>query len=286
MVRAPVQELFVLIGDPVAGNPTQEVVEDAFRRLGLNWRYINARVLAGDLPAAISGLRAMHFRGAHVTIPHKVSVVPLLDQLTPAAELIGAVNCIVNRRGRLVGENTDGKGLVAALSKRIQLAGRRVVLFGAGGAARAIGVELALGGAREIRLINRDDARRASLADSLQRLGIEVAAEAWPTSPITIDADIVVNATSIGMANNALTTVPVEWGAAPRQLVAVDVVIEPQTRFIADARSVGAVVVTGIEMLVEQAILSIELWTGRSPDRVAVGQVFQRELVSQGGSTR
>src|SRR6266571_7994455 len=108
MVRAPVPELFALIGDPVAGNPTQEVVEDAFQRLGLNWRYINARVLAADLPAAISGLRAMHFRGAHVTIPHKVSVAALLDQLTPAAELIGAVNCIVNRRGLLVGENTDG----------------------------------------------------------------------------------------------------------------------------------------------------------------------------------
>jgi shikimate dehydrogenase len=289
MVRDPIPRLFALLGDPVAGNPTQEIVEDAFRRLGLDWRYVTIRVRPSDLPAAIAGLRALGFAGAHLTVPHKVAVVPLVDQLSPATAAIGAVNCIVAHDARLVGENTDGKGFVSAVSAVTEVARARVVIFGAGGAARAIAVELALAGASSIRLVNRDPERRSAVARTVEGLGVAVSEEAWPDRPLALgDATIVVNATTIGMTArpSAGEDVPVDWAGVPPGLVAADVVIGPSTRFVAAARAAGATVVTGLDMLVEQAVLSIELWTGLSPDRTAIRAILEDELSITEGVAR
>lgn len=289
MVRDPIPRLFALLGDPVAGNPTQEIVEDAFRRLGLDWRYVTMRVRPSDLPAAIAGLRALGFAGVHLTVPHKVAVVPLVDQLSPAAVAIGAVNCIVAHDAHLVGENTDGKGFVSAVAAVTDVAGARVVIVGAGGAARAIAVELALAGASEIRLVNRDPERRGAVARTVEGLGVAVSEEAWPDRPLPLgDATIVVNTTTIGMTArpSAGEDVPIDWAGVPRGLVAADVVIEPSTRFVAAARAVGATVVTGLDMLVEQAVLSIELWTGLTPDRTAIRAILDAELSTTEGVAR
>ena len=288
MVRSPIPRLFALVGDPVAGNPTQEVVEDAFRRLGLDWRYVSARVDGAVLPDAIRGLRALGFAGAHVTVPHKVAVASLVDERSPAAAAIGAVNCIVTRDGRLVGENTDGKGLVSAVSAVTDIQGSRIVLYGAGGAARAIGVELALAGAGKVTIVNRDRARALGMADAVRALGVDVATEAWPDRPRPLgDASIVVNATTIGMAGVASEedAVPVDWSTGSPGLVAADVVIAPATGFVSAAIEAGFVAVTGVDMLVEQAALSVELWTGRTPDRAALRAVLERELASPRGGT-
>lgn len=288
MVREPIPRLFALLGDPVVGNPTQEIVEDAFRRLGLDWRYVSTRVRPDGLAAAVAGLRAMGFAGAHVTVPHKVAVVPLLDDLSAAARAIGAVNCIVARDGRLIGENTDGKGLVSAVSAVTDVTGARVLLFGAGGAARAIAVELALAGARSIRLVSRDPARRAGLAAVLADRDIAVVDEPWPAQPIAPgDATIVVNATTIGMpgVSSAHALVPVAWERAAPGLIAADVVIGHSTQFTEAARQAAAIAVDGVDMLVEQAFLSVELWTDRRPDRAALRTVLERELaVAEGDS--
>jgi shikimate dehydrogenase len=288
MVGDPTPRLFALLGDPVAGNPTQEIVEDAFRHMGLDWRYVSVRVAADDLPAAMGGIRAMGFAGANVTVPHKVAVVPLVDDLSPAAASIGAVNCIVRDGDRLTGENTDGAGLVAAVARVAEVRGADVLLFGAGGAARAIAVELALAGARSLRIVNRDPARREGLVRALQPLGVRVAAEDWPTGLATLTGErLVINATTLGMRpDGGPASVPVDWARAGSGVIAADVVIRPSTVFLREAAEAGATPVTGLEMLVEQAVRSLQLWTGRTPDRAALRAVLERELGVPGGNVR
>src|SRR5262245_47612588 len=150
-------ELCAVFGQPVAENPPVVMIEAAFRALGLDWRYLTIEVSPADLADAVRGFRAMGFRGGNCTIPHKVAVVPLLDELSPAARDIGAVNCIVRRGERLVGENTDGKGFLQSVQELGPVSGRSVVLFGAGGAARAVAVELLRAGAGSLTLVNRGE---------------------------------------------------------------------------------------------------------------------------------
>src|SRR5262245_33166453 len=157
------QELVGVFGQPVAENPTQVMIEAAFRAMGLDWRYLTIEVAPADLPAAVAGLRAMGFRGINCTIPHKVAVVPLLDELTPAAKAIGAVNCVARQGDKLLGENTDGKGFLQSVEEHGPVAGRSAVLLGAGGAARAIGVELLRAGAASITVVNRNRDRGREL---------------------------------------------------------------------------------------------------------------------------
>ena len=157
------QELVGCYGYPVAENPTQAMIEPAFRALGLDWRYLTLEVRPEGLKAAVEAARVFGFQGFNCTIPHKVEVIQYLDRLGESAELMGAVNCVVNREGKLVGENTDGKGFVASLEEIDDPAGKSVVIFGAGGAARAISVEMALAGANRISIVNRSEDRGREL---------------------------------------------------------------------------------------------------------------------------
>src|SRR5260370_19224979 len=157
-------ELVAVFGQPVAENPTQCMVEAAFRDLGIDWRYLTIEVAPADLADAIRGMRAMGFRGANCTIPHKVAVVQYLDELSPAVQAIGAVNCIVGQGNRLLGENTDGKGFLQSVQEVMPVKGKRAVILGAGGAARAIGVELLRAGCAAITVVNRSRHRGEELA--------------------------------------------------------------------------------------------------------------------------
>src|SRR5690348_16504547 len=157
------QELVGCFGFPVAENPTQAMIEPAFRDLGLDWRYLTLEVRPENLAAAVSGARAFGFRGFNCTIPHKVAVIQHLDGLGESASLMGAVNCVVNREGQFLGENTDGKGFVASFRSLGDPRDKSLVLLGAGGAARAIGVEMALAGCSQITLVNRDEKRGRAL---------------------------------------------------------------------------------------------------------------------------
>src|SRR5260221_2119782 len=153
------QELTGAFGKPVAENPTQAMFEAAYRHLGLDWRYLTIEVDPEHLGDAVRGARAMGFAGFNCTIPHKVAVIPHLDALGESAAVMGAVNCVVRRENKLIGENTDGKGFVTALRTLTDPAGNRVVMFGAGGAARAIGVELGLADAKHITGVNPGETR-------------------------------------------------------------------------------------------------------------------------------
>ena len=161
------QELTAALGQPIAENPTQVMMESAYRHQGRDWRYLTIEVSAEGLAAAVAGARAMGFAGFNCTIPHKVAVIEHLDELGESASLMGAVNCVVRRGDRLVGENTDGKGFVRSLSDLLDPSGTRVVILGAGGAARAIGVELALAGAERITIVNRSESRGRELVEQL-----------------------------------------------------------------------------------------------------------------------
>ena len=158
-------ELVGSMSEGAAGNPTGVMIEAAFAHHGLAWRYVNMEVAAAALGDAVHGSRAMGFRGFNCSMPHKVAVIDHLDGLAPSASVIGAVNCVVRDGDRLIGHNTDGEGFLRALRERVGVREARVVLLGAGGAARAIGVELGFAGAAEVTIVNRDEERGKALAE-------------------------------------------------------------------------------------------------------------------------
>jgi shikimate dehydrogenase len=263
-----------------AGNPTVAMIEAAFQHHGLHWRYVNMEVTPADLYDAVGGARAMGFRGFNLSMPHKVAVTPMLAALGESAALIGAVNCVVVRDGRLVGENTDGKGFLASLREVIDPAGKRVVMFGAGGAARAVAVELALAGAFSITVVNRSEDRGRELVETLRdRAGVSAEFAPWRGDySIPADADVVINATSIGLYEpDAL--LPLDLETLRPGLVVADVVFNPpRTRLLRDAEARGCTVLDGLGMLVNQGVICIQYWTGAAPDAAVMRRALEEAL--------
>lgn len=281
------QELVAAFGQPIAENPTQVMIEAAFRHHGLDWRYLTIEVAPESLGDAVRGAFAMGFRGFNCTIPHKVAVIEHLAGLGPSAALMRAVNCVVRRGEEWIGENTDGKGFVASLRPIVDPAGTRVVMFGAGGAARAIGVEMALAGASHVIVVNRSEGRGRELVELLNG---EVAAEA--PGPFAADfvvwndeyavparTDVVVNATSIGLYPDVDARLALDPSSLTPAMVVADVIPNPpRTRLLNDAEARGCEVIDGLGMLVAQGVIGVEYWTGISPDagvmRAALKAVF------------
>jgi len=278
-------ELCSLFGKPIAENPTQPMIEAAFRHHGLHWRYVQFEIEPEQLADAVRGMRAMGFRGGNVTTPHKVAIVKHLDRIAESASLMGAVNCIVRRGNELVGENTDGKGFVQSLRTKTDPAGKRVVILGAGGAARAIGVELALAGARSLAIVNRSRERGRELAELL-RTKAKAAAEAvaWEGDfAVPADADVVVNATSIGLFPDVQARVPLNVSTlAPRMVVADVIPNPPETRLLRDARSRGCAVLDGLGMLVNQGVIGFKYWTGIDAEPAVMRQALEEVFGTQG----
>lgn len=269
------QELVGCYGFPVAENPTQAMIEPAFRAMDLDWRYLTLEVRPENLAAAVAGARAFGFRGFNCTIPHKVEVIPLLDGLGESAELMGAVNCVVNRDGKLIGENTDGKGFVSSLRELTDPAGKSCVIFGAGGAARAISVEMALAGCTQVTIVNRSAERGSQLVELLNSKVKEacdgkLSAEfiSWEGDYAIPDGtDVVINATSIGLFPDLDARIALDTDSLVPEMVVADVIPNPpKTRLVKDATQRGCRVIDGLGMLVAQGVIGIEYWTGRTPD--------------------
>ena len=259
---------FGLLGEIVDGNPTQEMIGAGFAAAGLPWSYVSMAVPRGSFRVAWEAARTLGFAGLNVTKPFKVEAAALVDRLTPAAAAIGAVNCAYRDGEALVGDNTDGRGLARAVAGAGTIAGARVVVLGAGGAARAAAVELAFAGARDVVVVARAEAPARSLVEAVAALGSATAShERWSgTYRVPPSTDILVNATSVGMLDPDERPAVDLGELAPGALVA-DVVIAPRpTGFLADAASRGLVTVHGNEMLVWQAAIGFELWTGRPAD--------------------
>lgn len=256
-----------LFAQPAAENPTVAMVEAAYRDLGLDARYLTCEVPPESLGEAVRGARAMGWLGFNCSLPHKVAVIDHLDEVAESARLIGAVNCVVVRDGRLIGENTDGLGFLTSLSAVVDPRGTRVVLLGAGGAARAIAVELALAGAAEIRIVNRGVERGRVLADHVASVTPAKASyEQWMGPVVVGEADVLVNATSIGLFPDTAVP-PVDFTTLnPRTVVADVVPNPPRTGFLEAGAEHGCRTLDGLGMLVNQGVIGIRHWTGLEAD--------------------
>jgi shikimate dehydrogenase len=275
------QELTAAFGQPISENPTQVMIEAAYRHLNLNWRYLTIEVGPNDLEAAVQGAKVMGFQGFNCTIPHKVNVIQYLDGLGESASLMGAVNCVVRRDGQWIGENTDGKGFVSSLRELTDPKNKKIVIFGAGGAARAISVEVALAGAHHITIVNRSAQRGEELTTLLQnKLPCYADFSCWDTTfTIPSDTDIVINATSIGLFPDIETRLDFDIESLSSNMVVADVIPNPPaTNLVRDARAKGCKVIDGLAMLVSQGVIGVKHWTGFDPDptimRSALVKVF------------
>lgn len=258
-------ELIGLFGCPVDENPTVVIMEAAFKALGLNYRYNTMLVYPENLETAVKSLKALHMKGTHITIPHKVSVISYLDRLTDTAALIGAVNTVYEDHGEMVGENTDGKGFIKSLEdEHIKISGKKAVILGAGGAARAIAVELALAGTRKIIIVNRSPDRGETLVKLInEKTTAHAEFTLWEGCyNVDEDTDILVNCTSIGLYPD--TNVPnIDYNTLKFTTVVCDIIPNPlHTRFMAKAQACGCKTLDGFSMLINQAAVSFKLWTG------------------------
>jgi shikimate dehydrogenase len=268
------------MGQPVAGNPTQFMMERAFAAAGLDWRYLTLEVAPEDLENAVRGMRAMGFKGGNFTLPHKVAVIEYLDKLSDAAEMMGAVNC-VNRQGDvLIGENTDGKGFIQSLRDVVDPADKKVVVLGAGGAARAIAVELGLAKAAEVTIVNRTPERGQELVDLLSsKANVASKLTAWEGDyAVPEETDILVNATSIGMGDPD-EVVPIEVASLHARLVVADVIVNPpETWLLRTAAENGCQILDGLGMLVNQGVIGFKIWTETEPDASVMREAVEEFL--------
>ncbi len=265
--------LLGLIGTPVEHSKSPEMYNYCFDKFGLDYAY-----LAFDLPVekteeAINALKTVGFRGANVTMPCKQEALKYMDELTPAAKAIGAINTIVNDNGRLIGYNTDGMGYTKNLERSgVAVKGKKIVLLGGGGAASAIAAQAALEGAAKISIFNLKDAFWDKLEKTVQRI-----AEAVPECEFTLndladktllkksidEADILSNATRVGMAPNDDATLIEDTSWFRKELVVTDAVYAPpKTRFLKEAEAAGCIVCSGLGMLLCQGAEAFRLYTG------------------------
>ena len=261
--------LLALIGHPVEHSLSPAMHNAAFAADGLDYAYVALDVRPENLPAAVTGLKVLDFRGFNVTMPHKRAMLSLLDDVDEGARISGAVNTVVIEGSSLRGYNTDGGGMVMACREGgIELSDRRVLLLGAGGAAAAIALSLGAEGAGELRVVNRSAEPARELAHKLRGAGLEKV-EAYPLGALdeaARGAEVIVNATSLGMKDGDPLPVPAEYLEGKRAVC--DAVYRPgtQTALIRESRRRGAGVVAGERMLLYQGVLAQRLWIGREPN--------------------
>jgi shikimate dehydrogenase len=260
--------LSALVGSfatPAAENPTVAMIEAAFRHHGMDARYINCEVEPAALGDAARGARAMGWRGFNCSTPHKVAIIQHLDGLGQSAATIGAVNCAVRRGDKLIGENTDGVGFMESLRTVVDPARKSLVVFGAGGAARAIAVEAALAGAAKITIVNRGEARGRELTRLInEKTKAEANFVLWDqTYAIDTPTDILVNATSIGLFPDIEGRLDIDLSTLRLGTIVADVIPNPpRTLLIREAEALGARTLDGLGMLVNQGVVSIRHWFG------------------------
>lgn len=273
-------ELVGSMSQGASGNPTVAMVEAAFAHQGLHWRYVNMEVPPANLADAVRGAKAMGFRGFNCSIPHKVAVIPLLDGLGESASLIGAVNCVVRRGEQLIGENTDGKGFLKSLQEICDPRGKNIVMFGAGGAARAVAVEVGLVGVKHITVVNRNEPRGRELVDTLRnKAKLNADLVVWRGDyALPADTDIVINATSIGLYDSN-ARLELQLNSLKPSMVVADVVFSPpQTRLLRDAAARGCRTLDGLGMLVNQGVIGVQYWTGVNPDPSAMRRALEQAM--------
>ncbi len=266
MMRSASTSVYGIFGDPVSHSLSPVMHNAAFSHIGYNAAYLPFRVK--DIASGVSAIRALNIKGVSVTIPHKISIMPFLDEVDEMAEKIGAVNTVVNRDGILTGYNSDWLGAVKALSEKTEIRGKEAAVIGAGGAARAIGFGLKSEGG-EVVIVNRS-------ADKGERLARDIGAEFLLLSEFRGKTyDILINTTPLGMTPNIGTT-PVRKDCLAENTVVMDIVYNPlKTRLLKEAEDAGCTVIDGLAMFVYQGVFQFELWTEKkAPVEVMRGAVL------------
>jgi shikimate dehydrogenase len=273
----PQKQMTTMLGHPVAENPIDQMFDAVYAHYGLRWQFWKCDVTSENkIAAAISGIRALGFAGACITVPYKVVSIPYLDEVDDDVRAIGAVNYMTIKNGRLIGHNNDGKGVVKAIQKVTPIKGKRVAMLGAGGAGRAMAVELAWAGASHLTLITRRESQGVEVAQTVTRAsGVPAEWVQWSGEVLVPEGThIVMNATHLGAAPEK-EPVPVNWETVSKDITVVDVITNPRlTPFLKAARDKGCPIVDGVEMLVQLAMQIFEEWTGIKPDEA----IFQRAV--------
>jgi shikimate dehydrogenase len=260
-------KIYGIIGHPVEHSLSPAMQNVAFKKLKLDCIYLAFNVEPNNIKTAVNGMKSLGICGFNVTIPHKISIIPFLDEVRPEAADIGAVNTVLNENGKLIGFNTDGLGALRALKEEnVDLLGKKVIILGAGGAARAIAFAIAPFIEKMV-ILNRTGSKAKKLSTQLaKRFGKAVEGKKFTKKVANRefnDADIVINATSVGMYPNVNDSLINREMINPAMTV-FDVVYNPlETKLLKEANAVGAKIVTGIKMLVFQGAVSFEIWTGK-----------------------
>jgi len=273
----PQKQMTGMLGHPVTENPIDRMFDAVYAHYGLNWQFWKSDVPSvALLRPAVAGLAPLGYRGVGITVPYKVEVIPLLDDIDDDVKAIGAANYLTIENGRLIGHNNDGKGVVKAIEKQRRLKDQHVVMLGAGGAGRAMAVEIAWAGAAQLTLVTRREDQGREVAERITAVsGVPAHWQAW-NSPVQLPAGttVLMNATHLGCAPE-LEAVPIDWSSVDPGCLAVDVITNPRlTPFLLMAKEHGCGVVDGVEMLVQLAIQLFTLWTGIVPEE----EVFQRAV--------
>ena len=271
-----------VIGFPIAHSLSPVMQNAALRQAGLAYSYIAMPVSPGDLPTAVAGLKSLGFRGFNVTIPHKTAILPLLDAIDEDARMIGAVNTVVCEDGRLVGHNTDATGFIGALRERsFSAAGKRVVILGAGGAARAALWGLIKEKAAAVALGVRNVRKAQDLVRSFRPF-LSVVAFDWQEASFRqalSEAELLVNATPLGMSPAVEGCPPVDWSALPAGTLVYDIIYTPkETYLLREAARRGHPVLNGAMMLVGQGAAAFRYWTGQVADQGVMLSALRQSL--------
>jgi len=280
MSSPAVQPLLALLACPVGGNPTQYMIEKALVHHDLDWRFLTFEVSPEKLDDAVRGLKALGFQGAHCADPHKQAVIPLLDRITDTAAASNAVNFIFEEEEKLVGENTEGKGVVDTIRKSFDPTGRHVVLLGAGRTARAVAIELAAANIASLTVVNRTESHAAELAAILaSKFQTPMTVVAWQGDYVVPpEAELLIHATSLGSVSDDAPLPLTLDGWRPELFVADVTAFNPRTRLLREAAQRGCNTVDGLTMFIEQIAIGMKLWTGVDPDREVLADAAEEFL--------
>ncbi len=274
-----------IFGHPVEHSFSPAMHNAAFRCLGLNYVYVPFPVKPENIGQAVEGIRALNLAGVNVTIPHKTAVLEFLDEISREAQLIGAVNTIVNRGGVLKGYNTDAPGFLKSLQldRGVTPQGKRILLLGAGGAARAVSIQLALAGAAHIIITTpipgEVESFRDTITESAKTMVTEVLWDENEISGFLGETDILINATPLGMHPNKGAMPPVRITDLPRSALVCDLIYNPrETLLLQKARENGLPVLNGVGMLLYQGAIAFELWTSSQPPLDVMKNALEAEL--------
>ena len=273
-------EVYGVIGYPVKHSLSPPMQTKAFQSLGIDAIYVPFEVKPERIKEAAEGLRALNIKGVNVTVPHKEKIAELVDYLSEDAEFLGAVNVVKNVDGELYGYNTDVDGfLQSLLDEGVELEGKRVTMFGAGGAARAVGYAVLKAGAKFLNIVNRNFSRGKEVGELLGKRGnvLVFPLKDGTVSALLKDTDIIINTTSVGMKQGDPPLF--DYSLIPEGITVVDIIYNPpDTPLLAAAKKKGCKTITGLGMLLWQGAFAFEIWTSRKAPVDVMRRVLEEEL--------